>query len=130
MANEKQRRRRAKEKRHAYDLVEIDAEGNETVITASELRADEPKQSKGKSKPAAKRGRRVPQPPSWNKVFKRAALFGPVFFVVVLLLGQASIASALINAAFLMLVFVPFSYFLDGLVWRQYVKRNPSAAKR
>lgn len=130
MATEKQRRRRAKEKRHEYDLVEIDAEGNETVITASELRTDEPKQSKGGRKPAKKSGRRVPQPPSWNKVFKRAALFGPVFFVVVLLLGQASIASALINAAFLMLVFVPFSYFLDGLVWRQYVKRNPSAAKR
>ena len=39
MATQKQRRRRAKEKRHEYDLVEIDAEGNETVLSASELEA-------------------------------------------------------------------------------------------
>ena len=38
MANQKQRRRRAKEKRHAYELVEIDSEGNETVLTASTLK--------------------------------------------------------------------------------------------
>ena len=48
MATQKQRRRRAKEKRHAYDLVEIDAEGNETVLSPSELKEQPP------AKPAAK----------------------------------------------------------------------------
>ena len=37
MANRKQRRRREKEKRHAYDLVEIDEEGNETVVRSTEV---------------------------------------------------------------------------------------------
>ena len=49
MATQKQRRKRAKEKRHAYDLVEIDAEGNETVLSASELKTEAP------AKPPAKR---------------------------------------------------------------------------
>ena len=42
MANQKQRRRRAKEKRHQYDLVQIDEEGNETVLSASDVKAEAP----------------------------------------------------------------------------------------
>src|SRR5262245_37876222 len=55
VANQKQRRRRAKEKRHAYDLVEIDSEGNETVLRASEVkREDAPRDaSKGKARQSA-----------------------------------------------------------------------------
>lgn len=135
MATEKQRRRRAKEKRHAYDLVEIDAEGNETVVSASEVRppAAPAKKAKGASAPPAGRGRRgAPQPPSWNRVLKRGAMFSPAFFGIVYVLGgsKITVAGALINALFLAAVFIPFSYFLDGLMWRQYVKRNPGAAKR
>jgi len=142
MATEKQRRRRAKEKRHAYDLVEIDEEGNERVVTSSALRSSEPAKSKAKSSSAksssaqggrpARGGRGTPQPPSWNRVLKRGALFSPAFFAIIYILGgkQTSVVAALINAIFLVGVFIPFSYFLDGLMWRQYVKRNPGAAKR
>ena len=42
MATQKQRRRRAKEKRHQYDLVEIDGEGNETVLSSSDLKSEAP----------------------------------------------------------------------------------------
>jgi hypothetical protein len=44
--------------------------------------------------------------------------------------GKVSFAGAVLNTFFLMVVFVPFSYFMDHLVWRSYVKRNPDAAKR
>lgn len=131
MANQKQRRRRAKEKRHEYDLVEIDAEGNETVLSASELKEAEPKKAKDAPKKQSRRGR-APEPPSWRRVAKRGALFGPVFFAVVYILGggKVTILGALLNTFFLMVVFIPFSYFMDHMVWRSYVKRNPSAAKR
>jgi hypothetical protein len=90
MANQKQRRRRAKEKRHAYELVEIDSEGNETVLTASTLRAEDPqdaKPAKARAGAPAKGGRGAPQPPTWRKVLKRGALFAPIFLATVLLLG-------------------------------------------
>lgn len=134
MATQKQRRRRAKEKRHEYDLVEIDAEGNETVVSSSAARETEPRR-KAEAKDgrrAAKPARGVAQPPSWQRVAKRGALFGPIFLAVVMLLGggKVSFLGAVVNTVFLLAVFIPFSYFVDSMVWRSYVKRNPGAAKR
>ena len=65
------------------------------------------------------------QPPSWNKVIKRGAIFAPIFFATVLLLGdgKVSYAGALVQAALLLAVFIPFSYFMDRVVWRQQQKR-------
>ena len=92
MATQKQRRKRAKEKRHAYDLVEIDGEGNETVLTASELKVDappraQPKKGETRSAPKSKFGRGAPQPPTWGRVLKRGAIFAPIFLATVLLLA-------------------------------------------
>jgi len=125
MANEKQRRRRAKEKRHAYDLVEIDAEGNETVLTAAEVRSADPPKKKAAAKPApARTGRRgAPQAPSWTRVLKRGAIAAPAFFVLVMLLGKLTVPQALLQTAFLLVLFIPFSYVLDGFVYRSYQKR-------
>jgi len=130
VANQKQRRKRAKEKRHEYDLVEIDAEGNETVLTASELKEDEPPKAKGpakKSQPRAQgRGQRQPQPPSWSKVGKRGLIFAPIFFATVLLLGGGKItwAGAVVQTLLLLAVFIPFSYVMDRFVYRSTLKRQ------
>ena len=127
MANRKQRRRREKEKRHEYEIVEIDGEGNETVLSQAELRTDNG--SAKKSSPTAKgsslgRARGPLQPPSWNKVLKRGALFAPIFFATVLLLnGNRGYAAAVVNTILLLAVFVPFSYFMDRMMWRSQQKR-------
>lgn len=135
MATQKQRRKRAKEKRHAYDLVEIDSEGNETVLTASTLRAEDPhdaKPAKARAGAPAKGGRGAPQPPTWRKVLKRGALFAPIFLATVLLLGggRLTFAGAIVQTIFLLAVFVPFSYFMDRLVWRSQQKRLAKNAGR
>jgi hypothetical protein len=130
MANRKQRRRREKEKRHEYDLVEIDGEGNETVLTASELKADEdragptPKRGGG-AQPAPRRGGRQPQAPSWQRVIKRGFIFAPIFFATVLLLGggKISYAGAILQTLLLLVVFIPFSYVMDRFVYRSAQKR-------
>ena len=137
MATQKQRRRRAKEKRHEYDLVEIDSEGNETVLSASELketsgaRAPAPKRGAAKSRPAARTSntrpsRGTPQPPSWRRVAKRSALFAPIFLATVLLVSgnRLTFAGAVVNTIFLLAFFMPVSYFMDRLVWRSYEKRQ------
>ena len=138
MANEKQRRRRAKEKRHDYDLVYLDEDGVEQPVE----RDDGPRKPPGrlgkgtdtsksqKSQPAGKGGRRgrEAQPPSWRRVLRRGAIFAPIFFVTVLLLsGKGMTADSARYAApqtvLLIGVFVPFSYFMDRVVWRQQQKR-------
>jgi hypothetical protein len=129
MATQKQRRRRAKEKRHAYDLVEIDAEGNETVLSSSELKADAEsrptaaKRAPGKS--SSKPARGGPQPPTWGRVLKRGAIFAPIFLATVMLLGRGRLTTegAVVQTIFLLAIFVPFSYVMDRLVWRSHQKR-------
>jgi len=134
MATQKQRRRRAKEKRHEYELVYVDEDGVEKPVERAEApRKPVGKGSKGSDgKARAKttstgrsgRQRKEAQPPSWPKVFKRGAIFAPVFFATVLLLGgRKNYASAVFQTVLLIAVFVPFSYFMDRVVWRQQQKR-------
>ena len=135
MATQKQRRRRAKEKRHDYDLVYIDEDGVEQPVQ----RDDDPRKPPGrvgkgstatksqKTQTTAKSSRRgrEAQPPSWNKVLKRGAIFAPIFFATVMLLGgnKMTIPSAILQTVLLISVFIPFSYFMDRVVWRQQQKR-------
>ena len=105
--------------------------GHETVLSASELKSDVPatKAKKGTAKSSGSRlgrsGRGAPQPQSWLRVAKRGAIAAPLFFVMVMLLGGKSVtpASAALNTLFLLVLFIPFSYVLDGFVYRSYQKR-------
>lgn len=135
MATQKQRKRRAKEKRHDYDLVYVDEDGVERPVEKEEPRKPVGRGSKGtvsktqKSTSSAKgstRGSRAAQPPSWRKVMKRGAIFAPIFFATVLLLGGGKItyAGAIVQSLLLLAVFIPFSYFMDRVVWRQQLKRQ------
>jgi hypothetical protein len=117
MPTRKQRRRRAKEFRHEY--VWEDAEGNE--LDPDEIDETRPSQST-RSRPA--RAGREPQRPSWQRTFKRALIFAPIMFVVVSVLSKdLTVVDRLVQTALVVLVFVPFSYFLDGFFWRTYQRR-------
>jgi hypothetical protein len=122
MPTRKQRRRRAKEHRHEY--VWEDEEGNE-------LEPEEVPARKASAQPGQSvRGTRQAQPPSWRRTFRRAAIFVPVMFVVISLLGKnLSLADRLLQTALIVVVFVPFSYFLDGLFWRSYQRRVAKTAR-
>ncbi len=120
MANRKQRRRRAKEHRHEY--VWEDAEGNE--LDSDEVPTG---RSNGGGRAATSRaaaaGRRA-QPPSWPRTFKRALVFAPIMLVTVMLLSSnLTLVEQATQTAFIVAIFVPFSYFLDGVFWRSYQKR-------
>ncbi len=135
MTNQKQRRRRAKENRHDYDLVYMDEDGVEQPVERDDGPRKPPRRlgrkttatKSQKTQPADKGGRRgrVVQPPSWRKVLKRGAIFAPIFFATVWLLGggKMTFAGALVQTALLIGVFIPFSYFMDRVVWRQQQKR-------
>ena len=136
MANQKQRRRRAKEKRHEYDLVEIDAEGNETVLSATERQVRGRDEEPGEEVPrrarrqAKSRGEGRRSRPRGRASLKRGAIFAPIFLATVLLLAgnRLSFAGAVVQTLFLLAIFVPFSYFMDRLVWRSHEKRQRARA--
>jgi hypothetical protein len=117
MPTRKQKRRRAKEQRHEY--VWEDAEGNELEPEEVPTR----KASTGQA-PVSRSGREV-QPPSWNRTLKRGAIFAPIMLAVVMLLSSdLSFVSQVMQAALIVAIFIPFSYFLDTIFWRQYKKRQ------
>jgi hypothetical protein len=135
MATKKQRRRREKERRHEYEYVYVDDEGREVAV-------DEEPQPRGKNgkTPSAKAvhtaGGRTIEPPSWRRTLRRAAIFAPIIFIALYLLRtkDQTIVSVVFSVILLLAFFIPFSYFMDSLMYRLAVKRGAktggSSAKR
>jgi hypothetical protein len=117
----KQRRRRAKERRHEYEYVYVDEEGRE--VDADPGEAAKPKRTDRKP-PATRGGRRV-EPASWRRVGRRALLFAPLMFITIRLLEQEEpLVQSLLRTIFLLLLFLPFSYVMDSVLYRSYVRRT------
>ena len=127
MATKKQQRRRQKLKRHEYEEVYVDDEGN--VLQAEEaeelgVAASPRKSERAPRDRATTRGGRVLEPPSWRKTAKRGLLFFPLMLITVMLLGQElSLAQQIVQTVVLMGFFLPFSYFMDSMMWRSYQRR-------
>jgi hypothetical protein len=124
MPSRKQRRRQAKERRHEYEYVYVDDEGREIEIDEAEL--EERRNGKPKRPEAATtRGGRTVQPPSWQRVGKRALIFAPLMFLTVYLLGRDDLSTGqiLIQTLVLLAIFLPFSYFMDSITYRAYQRR-------
>jgi TRAP-type uncharacterized transport system fused permease subunit len=127
MATRKQRRRRKKERRHEYEYVYVDEEGREIPVEEAE---SEPKNGKAQA-PAqrgtsSRRGARTVEPPSWRRTLRRAAIFAPLMLIVVYLLqgNDKDVRAAFVQTMFLLVLFVPFSYFMDSLMYRSFRKRS------
>jgi hypothetical protein len=138
MPSRKQRRRQLKEKRHEYEFVYVDAEGNE-LEELPEGFDDEPKErpvSRNGSKPAAKKpppargGRavRTPPVPSWNRAVKRGAMLGVVVFVLFAITAKGSWVKVLPLALLYTVLFVPFTYLIDRFAYRRWEARQPGGA--
>jgi hypothetical protein len=120
----KQRRRRAKERRHEWEEVYLDEHGREVDREeADSIRTAERRDGRRPARAAGRSGR-VIEPPSWRRVGKRALLFAPLMFFVIWLLEPDSSMTARAFYTFqLMLLFVPFSYLVDTVAYRMYRKR-------
>ena len=122
MPTRKQRKRRAKERRHDYEYVYVDEEGREVEVDEPVAKAAQSKNGRGRA--VTGRGGRKIDPPSWSKVGKRAMIFAPLMFVTIRFLGKGeSPQTSVLETLFLMLVFLPFSYFMDSFLYRTYKKR-------
>ena len=122
MPSKKQRRRREKLKRHEWEYVQLDEEGNETPLEPEQI-----KKAATNGKPAAARARRPireVKPPSWKRSGKRAVLFVP-FLLIFLSIGKnppplpTRIGISVLYAA----VFIPMFFFVDRMAYRAYQRR-------
>ena len=137
MPTRKQKRREAKTKRHDYEFVYLDGEGNELDEVPEELL--QPKKSRTEStngvaagkkavpQQRGGRGGRVPPVPSWNRAVKRGAMLGVVVFALFSLTAKGNYASVLPLAFLYTLLFVPFTYFIDRFAYRRWQARQPGA---
>ena len=85
MPTRKQRRRRQKERRHEYEYVYVDEEGREVEVEPEDEKAPA---RKDKRPAPASRPRRAIEPPSWQRVGRRALIFAPLMFITIRLLEQ------------------------------------------
>ena len=127
MPNRKQRRRREKLQRHEYEYVIEDEEGEETPLERRRERQAKDGRTGARTAqagPLDRRGRPVPKP-SWQRVLRRTAIFGPLLLVVTFLTGaELSTAQKVVNALILLAFFIPFSYMVDVLVYRALMRRH------
>jgi len=148
MPTRKQRRRAQKERRHEYETVWVDEEGNELEEPPEDFVAPAPEKQRDGSKPrpkpkakaAPQRGRgsaRVPPPPSWRRAFRRALILGGVIFVAFYILGSRNgsnrLASALLITVIYTMLFVPFTFYVDRFSYKRWQRRaegQKGSAKR
>lgn len=127
MPSRKQQRRRQKLKRHEYEEVYVDEEGNELdPEVAEELVAASPeKNGKPARAQATRRGGRAIEPPSWRRTGRRGLLFFPLMLLTVFLIAgdQVTTLGKIVQTIALMAFFLPFSYFMDTMVWRAAQRR-------
>jgi hypothetical protein len=121
MPTRKQRRRRQKERRHEYEYVYVDEEGREVEVEPE----DEKDPARKDKRPApASRPRRAIEPASWKRVGRRALIFAPLMFITIRLLEQdEAVMTSIVRTAFLLLIFLPFSYVMDAVLYRSYQRR-------
>jgi hypothetical protein len=135
MPSRKQRRRRVKERRHEYEYVYVDDEGRE--LAPEDVEPEEeppPRRAPADGKPRQKASKapaggravssRQPQPPSWRRIGKRALIFGPFMFLTIMLLERnAGLATQLFITSQMMLLFIPFSYLMDRMLYRRFLRQ-------
>lgn len=137
MPTRKQKRRREKLQRHEYEYV-IETETGEEIPVESPREVERAKEGDGRKTaakgPVDRRGRPL-QPPSWRRVLRRAAIFGPligVFIYLTMPADRRSLAAIVFNVALLLAFFMPFSYVVDVFMYRMLLRRHERerAAKR
>ena len=136
MPSRKQRKRVQKERRHEYETVWVDSEGNELDEPPDDLpapRARDPKRAQKRQQQAASSGRSArtrpdPLPPSWRRAAKRSVMLGAVIFVLFAFLfksknGQHEYGSALYLSVLYTAIFVPFTYMIDRFTYRRWQRK-------
>jgi hypothetical protein len=136
MPSRKQRRRREKLKRHEYEYVIENEEGEEVQVdrfrdVASGARPGTNGGAK-ETVPLDRRGRPMPKP-SFQRALRRGALLAPLILIFVYLTGgDLSPIGVALDTVILLAFIIPFTYLLDSVMYRSVQRRQEKtrAAKK
>ncbi len=132
MPTKKQKRRVQKGRRHEYETVWVDAEGNELEEPPEDLVEVSDKRNGAGPKARATQQRggrsvRVPPPPSWQRAARRSLILGGAIFALFYILGSKGghhkLGSALALAAIYTALFIPFTYAIDRFSHNRWKRR-------
>jgi len=142
MATKKQRKRAQKERRHEYETVWVDEEGNEleeppddAPATPGERRPDGKKPQQKRPQQRGSRATRTPLPPSWRRATRRALILGGFILVVMYLLnskntgGRRVLGAVEISVVYTAL-FIPFTYYADRFGYRRWERKNAEQPRK
>ncbi|HUJ92621.1 MAG TPA: hypothetical protein VLW05_07965 [Gaiellaceae bacterium] len=141
MPTRKQRRRAAKERRHEYETVWIDEEGNEleeppeeAAPAARERRDNGKPKSQQQQQPRGGRAPRVPPEPSWPRALRRSAIWIVVLGVLLVWVQSRAkhpnYAAVIPVGVLYVLLFPVMTYYLDRSIYRRYLKNRQRNAKK
>ena len=140
VATRKQRKRTQKERRHEYETVWIDGEGNESEEPPDDASAParasnaDAKAPQKRPQQRSSRATRTPLPPSWRRAAKRAApprrrdlraLRGPRLEA-----RQRRYVSALLLGVLYTALFIPFTYYVDRFAYSRWQRKMAEQPKK
>jgi hypothetical protein len=132
MPSKKVRRRRQKLQRHEYEYVVETDEGEEIAFERPTEREKGPDGKPAKvSGPVDRRGRPV-TPPTWQRSFRRTAIFAPFIFLFLFVTAgdELTIFGVFFQSLVILAFFLPFSYFVDRLIYSALLRRQERARGR
>jgi len=134
MPTRKQKRRDLKSKRHEYEFVYVDGDGNEVedpehddapARQTSTTNGSKPKQPAAKkSTTQSGRPRREPQAPSWKRAAKRSALLGVFVMIFFSFTAKGNLLRVLPTALLFSVAYVPVMYYIDRAAYRRFQARG------
>jgi hypothetical protein len=71
-----------------------------------------------------RRAERLNNPPTWKSAINRAAIAAAVFAVLVVIAFKKDIASGVILAGFMFVLYIPLGYMTDMAIYRFRQRRN------
>jgi len=138
MPTRKQRKRSQKERRHEYETVWVDSEGNELEEPPEDDEPAKPSRDRApqqkRQQQTSARGTKTPLPPSWQRAVRRSLILGAVIFVLFAVLnskgGSNGYVSALILSVLYTGLFIPFTYYVDRFTYRRWERKMGARSKK
>jgi hypothetical protein len=131
MPSRKVRRRRQKLQRHEYEYVVETDEGEEIPVERPAAREREDDGRGAQKGPIDRRGRPVPQP-TFQRSLRRTAIFAPFIALFLYITGgdELTVFGVILNTLVILAFFLPFSYFVDKLIYTALTRRQQRAGRR
>jgi hypothetical protein len=108
------RKRRTKHRGNAAGTVEVRGRTGRPPTPEERKKQDRAKRAQS----------RQAKPPTWNASIKKATLAAGFMFIFLLVTNKFRVLPAVIFAVLAMALYIPSGYYLDGWMYRRYLRKQ------